>query len=791
MDDSPSQTAPRSAHLAGLFLVTCSTLLLQVTWTRVLSVSLWYHFAFLVVSTALLGFGLSGVLLTVSRRLAAVDLDRGLAAFAGVQGVCTILGFLLANRIPFAPFSLLGDPRQVLLAPLYVLCIAAPFVASGLCAVLLLSRWPQHAGRIYFFDLLGAGTGCFVIVMVMPVFGGSGSIVACAALAAAAALCFAPGRGRVLAAGLLFVLIVALPWADRLAPLRISHTKTTGGEGPPEAGALFSGWNTFSRVDVVPAPWGRRILIDAGTAMTRMPRVTAPPQATGPVRDERALVLGKLPGQSVLVIGSGGGWDVLAALRNGARRVVAVEVNPLINHLVTGPMAPFVGHLFSDPRVELHTAEARSFVRASRETFDVILASHTVSNAATASGALSLAESYIMTVEAFADYLSHLTPEGFLWLTRPESQLARTVATACDALSGRGIEDAGSRVIVFAGAGHPSFYGGVAVSMRPLGPSEVESAAAQLARSRLRALYLPGRDTGPAIFRQILRGTPAAREDLYRESPTHVRPATDDQPFFNQRTRWSAMTPSTLKRVFDQGQHTRLALEDQPVAEAVLLVVLVQSLLLAGALILAPLLFRHRRLAGTWRSWRLLLYFLCLGLGFILCEIGLIQRLTLFLGQPVYTFAVVVGTLLIASGLGSAVSNRLVPNLRALRGRLLVILLGVSALITCFALFTPPLLRLLLGLSLPGRAAVTALLLLPLGFALGMPFPLGLRHAGSSAPRIIPWAWGLNAVASVVGSVAAIILATVVGFTGVFLIAAGIYVTAALLDPVRSAAPDR
>jgi hypothetical protein len=759
----------------------------------VLSVSLWYHFAFLVVSTALLGFGLSGVLLTLSRRLGALDLDRGLSWLALLYAAATLGGFWLANRIPFAPFSLLKEPRQLLWTPLYLLCIAAPFVLSGLCAAILLARRPAHAGRIYFFDLLGAGLGCLLLLPVMPVCGGSGTIVACAALACLGALGFAPANLRARALPLLAAFALAAlapsPLAERLFPIRISAAKTVGGgpsidrelAGPAN---LFTGWNTSSRIDVLPASWGRRILIDAGTAMTRMPRVEGGLASLPPLTDERALALADAsrPPASVLVIGSGGGWDVLAALRAGARRVVAVEVNPLINELVERRMAAFVGGLFADPRVELVTAEARSFIRRSGEAYDAILASHTISNAATASGALSLAEDYVMTREAFADYLGRLSPRGRLWFTRPEAQLPRLVATAREALAALGVEDAASRMVIFAGRGAPSFYGGLLVSRAALDAPERTRAAALLVRARLRVLHLPG-STSVAPYAELLTAPRVELPRLYRASATQLAPASDDRPFFNQRARWSELGWGTIRRVFDQGDRTRMALEDQPVAEAVLALVLLQSGLLALLLIVLPLAVRLRGVER--RRLRLLLYFLCLGLGFILCEIALIQRFTLFLGQPIHTFAVVVGTLLVSSGLGSLLSARLFRSEERLRRRVTLLLVGIALAVFAVATLGPRLLHVALGLPLGLRVLCAALLIAPLGILLGMPFPTVLGHAGRVAPGAIPWAWGLNAVASVVGSVAAMVLATVVGFGGVLLLAGGVYLAAALCDPAR------
>lgn len=779
MTDGPGGLRRRQL---GLLLLSCATLLLQISWTRVLSVALWYHFAFLVVSTAMLGVGFSGVLLTVSRRLGGIDLDRGLTLFAAGQLVSTIGGFALANALPFAPFSLMSDPAQLAYTPLFLLCIAAPFTFMGLAAALLLSRLPLQAGSTYFFDLIGAAIGCVAIIAVMPALGGSGSIIASSALAALAFACFAT-RKTVRVAGLAVALVVGLLslHAERLLPLRISRTKRFAGRPVGELLAsqrdLYTAWNTSSRVDVIEQRGQRAILIDAGTAVTRAPRVRRPARALGPLQDERAIALG--PGQRVLVIGAGGGFDVLAALRAGARRVVAVEVNPLITGLVTdGPLADYVGRIFDDPRVELHTDEARSFLRRSDERFDVIVASHTISNAATAAGALALAESYLLTVEAFDDYLRHLRPDGLLWITRPESQLPRLFATARAGLARHGIHSAKHRLLSFAGAGHPSFYGGLVVSRAALAHDRVVSAARRLHAAHLRALYLPGRARGPQIYRRIATASPEQLEQIYGEAAHRLRPVTDDRPFFNQRSRWSQLGWTTIARVFDRGRGGRQALENDPVAESVLLVVLVQSAALAFVLLLAPLWWRSR--AGLRGSGRLLGHCALIGLGYILAELAFIQRMSLFIGRPAHTFAAVVGAMLLFSGVGSLLSGRLLAQLASHR-RLIVLLAGCAVLLGLFDPAFAPLLHAALGLPLAARVALAAALIAPVALLMGTALPLALGHAAADRAAAIPWAWGLNAVASVSGSVLALIVATIGGFSAVFLIAAACYLAASLL----------
>ena len=778
-----AEQRPAATAQAGLFAIAAATLMLQVSWTRVLSVSLWYHFAFLVISTAMLGFGISGVVLTLSERLAKAAPQKALPLFALGFVASTLGGFWLANALPFAPFSLLEDARQLWIAPLFLLSIATPFVFSGLVAAALLSRFSAHAGRLYFFDLLGAGLGCFAVIFSLRA-GGSAAIGWAAALGAIAALCFASSTSLRLLAGAALLLSIALAGlGERLIPVRIAHTKKVGNTPMEKVlrsrANLFSAWDSSSRIDVLPARHGRSILIDAGTAMTRIPHVQRSPAAMGPIPDERQLVLRPGAGQSVLIIGSGGGWEVLAALRQGARRVVAIEINPLITALMRGPMASFSGGIFSDPRVTLHTAEARSFIQRSGETFDVIIASHTISNAAAASGALSLAENYVLTEEAFELYLARLSDKGLLFFSRPEAQIPRLMATCASAMHQLRMGDPALHLLAFAGGRKPSFYGAMIASRQALGPSEVQNALALLRKLHLRPLYAPGFRGSDATLSRLLQARQSELPALFEASPTLLAPATDDRPFFNQRYRWSAISPRHAGAVFRQSERGRMALEDQPVAEVVLLVVLVQATTLALLFLVVPLWLKRRwGLAGAARY---LLYFLALGLGFILVEIALIQRLTLFVGQPVHAFAVVVGTLLVSSGIGSLLSSRVVPATSALPRRLALILLLVAGLLVLFALGSPTLVKTALSAELAARLAIAVALVAPLGLAMGMPFPLGLRHAGQHLPGLIPWAWGLNAVASVVGSVLAIIFATAVGFGGVFIVAAAVYASAAAI----------
>lgn len=447
--------------LAGLFLLSLATLLLEMALTRVLSVSLWYHFGFLVISTVLLGFGAAGVTVALSRKLRAAVPAEELAVWCCLGFATAALGgFWLLQRIPFDPFGLLADRRQMLLTPLAYLCLAAPFYAAGIAIAALLGQGGRDVPRLYAADLCGAAAGCVAMACVMPCVGGSGSVVTAVAVACAAAAVFAVGRKpRLVALSTMLALgsAASAPYADTLLPITITPNKRFATAVP-----IYSAWNTFSRIDVYETPpsadndntGSRSIVIDKGTARTgirdlrpSVKHVLSKPENSSDLATSAVYVGKQHP--KVLVIGSGGGNDVLEGLRFGARSVVAVEVNPIINDIVSNRMAEFWGGLFSRPEVRLVTEEGRSFVRRSRERYDVIVSTHAITNAALAARALGLAENYLLTREAFEDYVDHLEPDGAMFLTRPEAQLPRLVATAREAFETRGLVTLRDRLVVF------------------------------------------------------------------------------------------------------------------------------------------------------------------------------------------------------------------------------------------------------------------------------------------------------------------------------------------------------
>lgn len=794
-----------SRHYLGIFLFSLATLLLELSLTRVLSVALWYHFGFLVISTALLGFGTSGVVLALWKHLRErASLDSALATLALLFGILTVLCFWVMQRIPFDPFSLFSDKRQLAFMPLYYIVISVPFFCSGLALALLFTRGGRRVNGLYAFDLIGAGVGCGALALIMPAYGGSGSVVFAAALGLMAAAIFGFRAAKKIAifAAVLGVGFFALAFfAGRVLPISITPNKTV----PPTA-PIYTAWNTFSKIDVYESKamprnttgrGGRRFIFDAGTAATGMMDLRPNVRQVLPELEghhdftSNIAYVGKTR-PSVLIIGSGGGGQVLDALHYGVDKVIAVEINPIINDVITTRMRDYWGDLYQQPEVEVVTEEGRSFVRRSKERYDAIISVHTISNAAIASGALSLAENYVLTKEAFEDYLDHLKPDGVLYFTRPEAQIPRLFSTGREALAARGITDFKSHFFAYSnpppkqgfasGPNRLSFSAGFLMKKSPFTTQELDAIKKILKADEPPATpesettevrYSPGEPGSGSTYEHLL--TAPDLRAVYAAEPAQIEPATDDRPFFNQHTRWSSINRKTFQDIFTQNRGGRMALEDRPIAEVTLLVLLVQSVVIAAILILLPLLKFSRQGLRVPNRGRFLVYFAGLGLGFIMIEIALLQRFTLFLGQPVYTFAVVLAALLIFTGLGSALADKFGASIRK-NLRFIIPLILVTLLVTAF--LTPFIFNAALGWSLLSRVIISVLILMPLGLLLGMPFPSGLRIIGEEAPALVPWAWGVNGFFTVIGTVGALILGMAFGFKAVLVIASLCYLTA-------------
>ncbi len=800
---------PRNRACLGIFLLCMATLMYELILTRIFSVLMWYHFASMAISLALFGLGAAAMAvcllpsrfpperLEIQATRFSILFALAVALFFGVfvlfrlqpQVAFRILSFF--HQPFYQPFQQgfqgRGIPADLLLGlgGLY-LVTALPFFFSGLAVTLLLTHRLGEVNRLYFWDLMGAGTGCLAVIVLLKYLGGVTAILAIAAAGLLAALAFRPPaapRAPVWALLALLTLAGGTNLLTGYADIRFAR-------GRYEPGLLWSSWNSFSRVAAYPSGGGEQ---ERAWGLSRAYRGPIPEQIGMVVDDtgyttlyrwegERtlaffrdnliALPYGLKQSPEALVIGPGGGKDVLAALSMGASRIDAVEVNGLIVGAVNEVFGDFTGELYRRPEVTVAVDEGRSFIRRSRRHYDVIQASAVFGRMAPAAGAFTLSENNLYTVEAFRDYWEHLNPDGILTISRFifERETLRLVSLGLALLKEEGVSDPAAHLAVIKERGLANFM----LKRSPFTQEEIAHLRRVAAEREFEVVFLPDRRGGNGAFPRLIAAE--GSEAYYRSLPFDIRPTTDDRPFFYYMYR-----PNDFLRLLtfpEQGNF-----EDRAVLTIRNLLAVVTVLVVL--VLLLPLLLRRRADLRTPGTARRLLYFACLGLGFMLFEIGLLRRFILFLGPPIYTLAVILFSLLVFSGLGALAAGRCPRG--GERRALLAILLAFVLLASLYIFALPPVLNAWMGVSLLGRGLLAGGLLIPLGLLLGMPLPLGMRlfHRDGAA---VPWSWGINSAASVLGAILAAILAMNVGFTWTLVAGQAVYLLA-LIAVWRQPAP--
>jgi hypothetical protein len=808
--------------LIGVGALACAALLLESTLTRLLAVAQYYHFAFLVVSLALLGFGASGTALALSSRLSRMPLHRLLSLAGPGFALSAGLAYAVVNLLPFDSYSIAWERRQVLFFLFYYLALTLPFFCAGLGIGAALASGGARAHLLYAANLFGSAAGALLAPALLALAGVPGAVLASALVAliagplprplpsqGRAAKRFSPFPRREGGWGVRFTLLLAIVVLAALnaagrAPLGMTISPYKGLAHAlryPGAHVTFSRWNAVSRADVV-----------AGAGTRGLPGLSytypgAPPEQRGLSLDAESLqpvtlarasdfdaaaylpeapVFALTPGGRALVVEPGGGLAVLQALAGGAGEVTIISGNSLAREAVSRAAGEFDPYAAAGLSVAAETA--RVHLARDRARYDVVFLPLTDPYRPVASGAYSLGETYNLTVEALAAALERLSPGGTLavtrWLQTPPSEDLRLFATLVEALASRDVDRPGDALVAYRGIQT------LTVLVRPGGwsPEALAQVRAFAEARRYDLVWAPDVRPGETnrfnrmpeqahyeAFRNLLAAPD--RRAFYAAYPFSVAPATDDRPFFFHFFRWG-QTPQVL---------ATLGRTWQPFGGSgyfVLLALLALVLLLSALLILLPLAFRPTDAVRTPPGLRAraLAYFGLLGLAFLFVEIPLIQRAILSFGQPAYAFTVVVLTVLVFSGIGSALS----PRLPARAGPLLAALLALSA-----ALLGPVLLHATLGWPVGWRLLAAVATLAPLALALGLPFPAGLAWLGRAAPALIPWAWAVNGCASVVASVLAALIALSGGLTVVLLLGATAYALAWLLLPGSVVSPAR
>jgi len=764
------KTSPwRPRIYLGVGLTTLATLLLELALTRIFSVVFYYHFAFLAISIALFGLGAGGVFSYV--------VAGWRRSFFSKLGDLAVLGGGLALAALVFVLTREGTPGAWTLALVYF-ASALPFFAAGTVISLVIAETIERVNRVYFADLLGAGAGCLALIPLLDLAGGPNTVIAAAVLyAASGAVWYSLSGARkwrnvalAVSAGM-----AALAGFNSWRPvINVKYAK-----GQALKNERFVRWNSFSRVAVTGDRGSAMIYIDAD-ASTGIPAFDLGNLSE---QDRRTLLYqgpglpyAFRPGAKTLIIGAGGGWDVARALASGARDVTGVEINPIIATTVMRDRFPqFSRNLYNRPEVRIVVEDGRSFVRRTPERYQVIQATLVDTWASTAAGAFALSENNLYTTEAFQDYLRHLTDDGVLVFTRwgfqPPRESLRLVSLAIDALARLGEREAWRHVMaVREGSAEDLARWGaldtVLISRKPLSADDIARFRSVVARGHFRPLYFPD-ERLPNPFTELLR-TPD-RAAFERNYQFDVSAVGDDRPFF-----FYTVQPRDIGQFL---RHASRLSADYNINCAVPLLfgLLAVSALATGVILVLPRALLRSRLPREAGVLRFLWYFMAIGAGYILIQVALVQKFVMFLGHPTYALTVIIFSMLVSSGLGSYFSPRLAADSDT---RLQGVLAGVAVAVGVLAVAVSPLLAAGVGLPLGVKVAISVLLIAPAGFLMGIPFPTGLRRLERRHKASVRWAWSLNAAASVLGSVCAIMLAIYLGLRGTLLIGGGLYLCA-------------
>ena len=834
----------------AIFLITLSGLVLEVGLTRIYSASIWYHFAFVAISVALLGWGLGGFTVHLLKQRVRLSMDSA-----------ALVTLLYAGAIPLCLWLLARFPFEMERLPLNFLAPLLPFFLAGMALSIVFDLQRAVAGSLYFADLVGAAVGAVLVTLLLHALGGEAALLTAAIAPGIAAVLMtgvrgqgvggssegqrAKGEGRseasvsrvrrdeegtdadlseepgyplatasssvplspasraqdemnvsdpgvtrsaltpgyslglqrdedalsstrrlmprvVRVVAIISVVLTSVAvfsavkfGAFRVVPGTIKAMRRQM-DANPQSRIAHTGWNAYSRIDAVEGVAPRhvaRLYIDSD-AWTSIVEWDGRLESAKDLRDSyRALPFRLTPNAETLVIGPGGGADVVAALASGSRKVTAVELNPLMLKFVRSYGAR-AANLYDRPDVEAIQSEGRNFISRTDRQFDIIFLGFVDSWASVASGGLSLSENYLYTSEAFRAYYDHLTDNGILVILRWDSDIPRLVSNSVATL---GADAASKRIVTLlekdSAANEPAQ---MLFMLRKRAFTDAETAEIADNWTQARPIILPGR-TAPPLIGDVLAGRKTLGQ-YESESPKFVGPVWDDSPFYFATERPFGMPGNIAGRLLKW-------LLGPSVGMLAIFATFGRPRRARNGALRADGTSAYRGYAGS------LVYFAALGFGFIAVELALLQNLTLLVGHPIYTLSVLLFTLLAFGGIGSALSPRF---------PMWIACVAVAAIGAVEAIALPKLVPMLLPLQLWGRIAVAIVMIAPLGLAMGMPFPRGLRQTGQGSLPAPPFYWGLNGIMSVIGSITTVFVALMAGFQAAMLMGSACYVVAAL-----------
>lgn len=782
----------------GIFLIALSTLMYEILLTRIFSVTMGYHFAFMAVSIAMFGMTAGAIIVyMLPGKFPQDNLNEVLAKYSFYFSIATIVSFLLHLFIPFVHgMSIVG----ILITAFTYTEISVPFIFSGICITLLLTRFPRNINKLYAADLIGASLGCVLVVIVLNISGGPTGVFITALISAIASVFFYRNSGKSSKLGkavIVYSVLIGLFGVfhtvlvhNNSALLRLYWVRGEWAQKP-----LLEKWNSFSRVSIdgdstkyeVPFGWGlsnkydrsrkiRQLMLNidahSTTVLSHFDGDTS--KLSHLKYDVSNLAQYMRRNSDVLIIGSGAGRDVLSSLAFGQKSVLGIEINKDMIKAINNDFGDFTGHLDKYPNVEFVGDEARSYIQRLDRQFDIIQVSVIDNWSAAASGAFVLTENALYTVETWKLLLSRLKPDGILTVTRFYRAMPiehyRLMNISADALNLIGITDLRKHIMLIKCQQEErkqdkSGTGTLLISKMPFSGDDL-SIIDSLSREFDFENVLTPASVTDSVF-SILTSDKNKRGDFNNNFPVDITSPTDDKPFFFHYMKFGDLPNTSFWQGWDMGFNAK--------AIFILLTLAATMLFLTFICIVIPLKITSKKvnLKGTFPHFA---FFIFIGLGFMLVEISQIQHLNIFLGHPTYSLAAALFTLLISSGIGSYISGANKENITRSSALRLSLLLVVLIL---FGIFTADIINAFREQSTPVRVIVSAVMLFPIGLFMGMAFPIGMRLASQKSQEITPWLWGINGVMSVLATVLSIIIAMNYGISASYWTGAACYLAAA------------
>ncbi|MCA9521802.1 MAG: hypothetical protein KC609_12545 [Myxococcales bacterium] len=843
-----SERELRSPFL-GIALVAMGVISYEIILMRLFSIESYAAFGYMIISIALMGFGVSGTLITLFQTFFRRNLDWMLYISSLLVLPAVALAWRISLAIPFVPPNIIQDTRQVTYVAYYYLTLFVPFFFASFFIGLILVGYAKQVNKLYAFDLAGSGIGALLVlgamfvvhpkylllIVLAMVFGGN---VLCSGLV------LKNHRTRLVSIAKLMVSLVVFAsvslYMATKAKLELDEYKDLRraffAQKVADTKILYESFSPLGLVQIVRNKLDRSAM-DIHYMTPELPPVTHGLYVDGSrvakvakkltPKEERYLdyVITSVPyrlvaAPRVLVIGLGGGGTVQEALHNGASKVVAIEADPQIVKLLRGPLASYNGNLLADPRVKVVIGEGRAFAETTKERFDLILLERGGGAGMSFSGTKSVGENYVFTVEALRSYLRALSIDGVLAVTQniandPDSNAGRIIPSLQAAMKQEyGDHDLGRRFLFVRGTN----FGIAIVKRSGLDSQEIASLRRYVDKRNWTFSFFPGmkpedvqktmledrdyyNEIANAVFLASDRGASYIAHYMFDITPTY-----DDRPYYEAGFHYGNTIPWIRRKLPPNPGWRNIAQNFPPElwSYALLWITLAQALLFGFVIVLIPivthlvgrlvLLLRKgsgaRKVASTLSPFldptgrsqtvtrgklSTVIYFVCLGFGFLFMEMLLIQKFTLFLASPLYATSLVLAGILIFSGMGSMYCGRYKESPKI--G--IHIAVGAIALTSgIYALALDPILQMFLTLPQWSKIIISLALLGPISFFLGFPFPMAIGHLAEDRPTLVPWAWAINGATSVGAIVLATLLSIHFGFRVVFGIVSLVYLLA-------------